>query len=291
MTMSATARAEVTRLIKQKEENVLKALAQEISIDTGAIERKMLQAMGYAKSTDDMREEKRKLENYMDRINKDDLPEYHSLDGQRDELVDRLNSEYEAMQVEQRRALDELQARQRLARDTFKTYKQTTLAEFDLQMTAIYHAAVDAEYPGTIMRLQEIEVQLPEVTKVERMIADEVERKAEAIESLRGRLQHLVRDAAANAQLELLKCKEPEDAYSVVNLIPTVAEVLSTIEDPEGGLGRLVERLNPSHQLAIAAPKFTVTNQSDDGKPVKVVMDDIEYEVVYADDDQTVNAE
>jgi hypothetical protein len=286
MTMSAQARAEVTKLIDQKVKNVMTALTQEVSIDLDVISQKMLSSMGHDKSSDDLREEKRKLENYIGNINKTDLPEWAMLDERQDEVMRQFNVLYEELRTRQRNEMDELQAQQRVANEQFKLNKKQALDALGAQMTAIHHAAVNAEYPGTTDRLKEIETELVEVTKLERSIEAEVNRKAEAIEKFKARLQHLVRDKAADAQLQLLKCNSPEDAFDVVNLIPNVAELLSMLEDPEQGLSMLVQRLSTNGTtLQIAAPKFTVTQQAEEGLPLTMAVNDVEYEIVYVTDE------
>lgn len=279
--LSATSRQSIEKLINEKEANIMKALTDEISIDLDVITRKMLQKEGHDQTSDDLRAEKEKLEQHAHSIDRYELEAYSELDNRSDEVERQLNTEFEALRMRQREDESRLEQQHRAEAEQFKQHKKEVITQYKQQLVAILNDAVDAAYPGTTLRLQEIEALLPTIAKLERNIQAEVNRKAETIERMRSRLQHLVRDAAAAAKTQLLKCNSEEDAFLVIERLPTVAELLSYVDDPESGLQQLVERLAPSHPLAIAAPKFVVTQADEEGKPTKALVGDDEYEVVY----------
>lgn len=293
MSISQTARTSIEKLISEREQNCLRVMSEELSVDEDVLTRKILLSQGQQQTSDDLREEKRKLESNRDEVERDEIPGYTELASQEDGINHRMTVEYENLRQAQRAEEELMRMRHKTEQAAFKDKRQAAEAELKAQLDAMFNADVDNEYPGLTVRMQEIDALLPVVTKLERAAQMEINRKGDSIERGRSRLQHLVRDAAVKAKIELLKCETMEEAYAVVTMVPDASEILSFVDDPEHGLQDMVDRLQPTKQLTLAAPKFTVVGMDESGKASKVKLegDEQEYEVVYLDDDATVEAE
>jgi hypothetical protein len=92
---------------------------------------------------------------------------------------------------------------------------------------------------------------LNKVASAEQSIMIEAKRRAQTVRQAQSRLQHIVADAALEAQKDLLQCKYSEDALKLLDRIPSVAELISIVEDPSGGVTALVDRMRPKFLIGL----------------------------------------
>jgi len=289
--LNQTARKDIATLIEQKGQNVLKALTEEISVDTDVIMEAMLAQMGHPKNDEALRAEKDALEYKLRHVEFDDNDELTKLSEQSDAIEAEVESQVEQLKRAQRQELDRLREQQTMAITALRETAKTASAELTAHIEAIKRQVIEGEYPGLPTRLEEIKTEAPIVAKLERQLQPEIDKKAEAIAKSRSRLAFLVRDAVASAKAALLSCDTPEEALKLIDRIPSVAEVIHIADDPQGGLAKLVERFAPSHTLSIAAPKISITQMDDAGKPLKMMMEDgqeLDVEFVYDSDSAVI---
>lgn len=282
--LTPSMRKDIDKLIQTKADNVTTALEQEISVDTDVIRDKLLKARGVPKNSDELREEKRRLERQVEDVETDDVPGLHDLKLEYERVDEAGDQAIEALKVQQRAAFEAFRHQQSMDLEEARRAQAAKLEEISKQQTALKNATVELEYPGALARIEQITKDIPEVTKVERQIEEEVSRKAESIEHNRARLIQLVRDAAVRAKQQLIQADDNTSISTILDVIPSVAEIINISEDPEGGLAGIVNRLAPDRPLSIAAPKFEIVRQDDGELPVKAVMDGVEVEIIYVDD-------
>ncbi len=281
-------RKDIDKLIAQKADNVINALEQEISVDTDVIRDKLLKSRGVPKSSDELREEKRRLERQIEDVETSELPGLRALSNEYVRVDDDGDRELEALKIQQRIAYEAFRHQQAMELEAARNAQAERLSTIEANKTAIKNKAVEAEYPGALERIAAITITLPEVVKLEHQTEDEVNRKAESIEHNRARLIQLVRDAAVRAKQQLLQSEDAGQIEAILNVIPSVAEIINISEDPEGGLAGIVNRLAPDRPLSIAAPKFEIMRQDDGTLPAKATLDGVEVSIIYVDDDEEV---
>ncbi len=265
--LSASQRQQVIALIKTKESNVVVALEREVSANTDLLLRKALRERGYNYTSDDLAQERRELKSLKDQADVDEDPIVQELLMKIEDLDDKLRIEKESIRLSIRAQIDALEVEQRRLVREAEDHKSEKEVELNTEIENRTRELLDGSHPGMVDRLRELPDLIAEVRNLEREVDSEVHRQVRSIDQARSRLIHLVHDASASAQMNLLKVTTSEEAFKILEQIPTVAELIHIAEDPERGLNALVERLAPSHTLSLAAPKEEVeesTSTSED---------------------------
>lgn len=252
--LTPTIRKSIEGLIKAKGENAMKALAEEVDIDPDAIMLRLLNEKGFPMSSGELYSEIRSLRSDRNDV---DFDGDGIIDALREEL-ENLEAQIEAEKSHRRstynRKIEELKSELRVKLSEMDSKENDRELELKEQIEARENALVEKEHPGLISSLQALEAQLPEVKAAERELTSKVHQISATVSTNRGRLTHLVRDRVVDTISRLLTVSTTEEAYALLENIPTVAEMIAIAEDPERGLASLVDRLQPSHRLKLMAP-------------------------------------
>jgi len=267
---TAASRQPFIALLRTKESNALKALEAEVTSDESAIVMNMLSELGYASSSDELESELSSLRYQRRNIRVlEDDPMLNALKENADSIEEQVDGEIEVVRLEYDRQIEALKRERNVKVAELETSKEMRRADLDEQVSIREAELLTSEHPGLIERIQELTDLIPEVKLAERSVLAKAREKSRAIISARGRLVHLVRDASANAQAQLLQCTSTVDAVQILNAIPSVAEMIHIAENPDEGLPALVNRLRPTHSFLISAPK------SDFSEPQVISSDEV----------------
>lgn len=247
---------QITQLIDEKGDNVLKALNSEISVHMDVIRDRMLADKGYPMNSDQLKMELRRLQHLQDDVEYGDDEVLESLQNQKRNIDDEIAAKVESMRARVEAEVERIRAALNEEVRAVKSSKMERVTEMNRAIAARQNKLIDAVHPGLSEQIATISAEVESVGKLERSMTRDVEAAVDNISRNRSRLMHLVRDSVSAAKIGLLGCETTEQAKVFLDRIPTVAELIHVVESPEaGGLAALVDRLQPSHTIMISAPQ------------------------------------
>jgi len=233
--LTTTDRNAFAKMILRRKDTILSLLGEEMGKGTEALEGKLRQEHGITIGADDVRSLIKELDGQIDEaLERHTNSEKARIEVSRAEISDEFDEKAKEMKERHRAELaalvEQKDAKLKQLQDEFRNIKERVLRENISELNT---------------RREQYNVQLLSVREAEERVKQELARRASFISQSKGRIMHVVEDAANRAQEQVWVVETREEATALLDRIPTVEEAIEMCQSPES-MTQLFRRLCPT---------------------------------------------